>query len=222
MSQKKRRRKISRQRTNTPPLAPPKKTSTVSVMKELTESFIDEGCAMSEDVRKAFMRMSHDQAGKTMLHLSAVAIHKQLRQAQIAGIADFATKYISDMDYLKKALADPDWALKFLKYLHTLDVDDTKFLYDMAVGVRKKEDQGWDSKDSMNLLIGVAGANPNNLPKELQNPHQLRAFRDKAQTILDMLAGIDVPKPPQVEDRVVRSEITKEDLEESIDEQEED
>ena len=162
---------------------------------------------MSEDTRRAFQAALHDQVGKTRLHLSALALHRQKRQVKLAAMADFILHFVSNPEYFKTALKDPDTAIKLLSLIHKIDFDDTKFLYDFAIGTRKKEDQGWDAKKSLNLIMGVVGANPNNLPPELQDPHNLRQFREKVQFLFDRLYGEEMPKPPDIRDRVVRAHI---------------
>jgi hypothetical protein len=97
--------------------------------------------------------------------------------------------------------------VKVLNLIHKMDVNDTKFLHDLTIGTRKKEDQGWDAKKALSLILGVVGANPNSLPQELQDPRRLRNFRDKAQLLFDLLAGEEIPEPPDVRDRVVRASI---------------
>lgn len=202
---KKRRRKIRRHRTATLPKPPQPNVNSVSILRELNESFISPDAPMSEHTRRAFQAALHDQVGKTRLHLSAVALHRQKRQVKLAAMADFILHFVSNPEYFKTALKDPDTAIKLLSLIHKIDVEDTKFLYDFAIGTRKKEDQGWDAKKSLDLVTGVGGANPNNLPPELQDPRRLRQFRDKAQLLFDLLSGEEMPQPPDVPDRVVRA-----------------
>lgn len=206
---KKRRRRIKRQRTASATAPISAEIGSVSIMKELNESFISPDKPMSDDTRNAFQNALHDQIGKTMLHLSALAIHRQRRQAKLASMADFILHFISDPEYLKQAIADPEVAIKLLKTIHSIDVNDTKFLVDLAIGTKKKEDAGWDAKKSLNLVIGVVGANPNNLPPELQDPNNLRQFRDKIQMLFDMVAGDKVPQAPNVRDRIVKATVVE-------------
>ena len=120
-------------------------------------------------------------------------------------MANFILNSLANPEYLREAIQDPDKAIKLLSLLHKIDTEDTKFLHDFAIGTKKKEDQGWDAKKSLDLVTGVGGANPNNLPPELQDPRRLRQFRDKAQLLFDLLSGEEMPQPPDVPDRVVRA-----------------
>ncbi len=199
----KRRRRRKRRKSDFLPEPRPPETSPIRVLEELNESFVNPSKGMSEEVRRSVQTGTHDQIGKTLLHLSALAMHRQQRQAKLAAASDFITNFISDPEYLRGACKDPEIAMKILKMLHTIDQNDTKFLMELALGIKKKDGDGWDAKDSINPILGAVGANMNNLPPELQDPNNLRAFRQQMQTFIDLMRGEDTPTPPKVKQRVI-------------------
>lgn len=192
------------------PIAP--QTETISIIKELNDSFLSSDKGLSLPNRKAFERALHDQIGKTVLHLSAIAIHKQARQARLLSISDFIINFVSDPVYLKQALRDPETATKLLKLMHDMEKQDSEFLLELAVGKKEKEIGGFDQKKILSLVLGLAGASPANLPPELQDPSKLRKFRLLAQSLVDFMEGDDVPKPPSRPERVINQSPEKDGL----------
>jgi len=192
-----------------------KEVGVASLIRELSETLIDPEKTMTRENREAFQNALHDQTGKTMLHLSAIALHRQRRQAILAGLTDFILGYMSDPEYLKVILSSPETAVKFLSLLHKIDSDDTKYLTDLAIGTKKKEESGWDAKKSLNLIIGLVGANQANLPPALQNPHVLREFRNTVERFFDWAKGEDLPKPPSVKSRIMNGRVVDTDSENS-------
>jgi len=211
---KRTRRKALRRRPKSPSL-PPKSSQgaeTVSIVRELTTSLLDPNSTMTPENRRAFERALHDQIGKTMLHLSAVALHKQRRHAKLLGMADFVLNFASDPEYMKIMCSQPDTMVKFLSLIHKMEGDDTKFLHDLAVGAKKKEDMGFDAEKALNLVIGLVGAAGNNLPPELQEPGKLKNFRLIAQDLIDVLEGDPLPEKPEKSMRVISTKKPEEDV----------
>lgn len=199
---KRKRRKRRKPKSSRLPAVVRPTVETVSIVDEYNQSILSGG-QMSDHNRRAFEAALHDQTGKTMLHLSAVALHKQMRQAKLMGTMDFVLQYISDPSYLKLALRDPDTAAKLLSLLHKIDMDDSKFLFELAVGSKKREEVGFDAQKALNLVIGLVGTSDANLPPELQNPAKLRKFRNAVSSFMELMKGNKLPVPPSGRERVI-------------------
>jgi hypothetical protein len=84
-----------------------------------------------------------------------------------------------------------------------MEKQDSEFLLELAIGKKEKEVGGFDQKKILQLVLGLAGASPANLPPELQDPLKLRKFRLLAQSLVDFMEGDDIPKPPNRPERVI-------------------
>lgn len=206
------RKKYRRPRSNAEVLLPPIEVDTVAMIKELNDSFLSGSSPMSPENRRAYERALHDQVGKTILHLSAISMHKQQRHHKLLSIADFILNYITDPEYLIPLLKhNPDTAFKILAMVHKMESDDSNFQYELATGKKNKEDDGFDAKKALNLVVGLVGASQSNLPGSLKSPRKLREFRSMAQTLIDLMHGKQTPSPPSTMDRIIRTEDIQDD-----------